>query len=126
MKAFVIALCILLAITILIVTHSIIMIDFADEISKNCQWVSEMAQAEDWEQALKGIDKIKTIWDKKRIWVALTISTEEIEQIEISLNQSRIFAELNEKSDFFGEFTMFTMLVGHIPHQEGFHIAEIL
>lgn len=126
MKAFIVALCILLVIIIFITVHSVIMFNLTDEISKNCKSVTSLAHAEKWDDAIKGIDEIQKTWNKRRIWAALTISTEEIEQIEISLNQSRIFAELHQKSDFFGEFTMFTMLLEHIPHQEGFHIAEIL
>lgn len=126
MKAFIVALCIFLAIITFITIHSVIMFDLTDEISKNCESVTNLAHSEKWDEVVKGIDSIQSIWNKRRIWAALTISTEEIEQIEISLNQSRIFAELNQKADFFGEFTMFTMLLEHIPHQEGFHIAEIL
>ena len=102
------------------------MFRLADEIRRSCHTVTELAYSEKWTDTVKEIDNVYDIWNKHRIWASLTMPTSEIEQIEISLKQSRIFAELHQKSDFFGEFTMFTMLVEHIPHQEGFHIEEIL
>lgn len=126
MKAFIISLCLLLVICIFIGIHSVIMVNLADHISSESQKVTIFAQNNEWEKVVDRLDKIKSIWDKKRIWTSLTISTDEIEQIEISLKQSRTHAELKQKSDFFGEFTMFTMLLDHIPHHEGFHIEEIL
>ena len=56
----------------------------------------------------------------------MTIKTNEVEEIEISLRQSRAYAELGDKEDFIGEFIMFRMLVEHLPHQEGLSINELL
>ena len=72
------------------------------------------------------LDKVEKEWKKHRVWAALTISTEDIEQLEISLEQSKAFAKIEEKADFLGEFIMFSKLVEHIPHREGFHIEEVL
>lgn len=126
MKAFVIALCLLLLICIFVGIHSVIMFNLAEDINEQTQNITAYAQNNQWDKVVSGLDEIKSIWDKWRIWTSLTISTDEIEQIEISIKQSRTHAELKEKSDFFGEFTMFTMLLDHIPHHEGFHIEEIL
>ena len=126
MKPLIIALSILLAIIILITVHSILMFNLAEDIGQACHSVTDFANKGQWDQVTTEIDNIKSIWDKYRTWVSLTISTQEIEQIEIALKQSRAYAELKQKTDFMGEFIMFSMLVDHIPHQEGFHIAEIL
>lgn len=126
MKAFIISLVILLVIMSFIVVHIRIMLNLSETISKKCELIRRHVKNEEWDSATKEIKAIKKHWEKHRIWVALTISTAEIEQIEIALNQSHIYAELHQESDFMGEFTMFTMLIEHIPHQEGFHIAEIL
>lgn len=126
MKAFIIALVILLVIISFIVVHIQIMLNLSETISEKCELIRKHAKDKDWDSAIKEIKAIKKHWEKHRTWVALTISTAEIEQIEIALNQSHIYAELHQQSDFMGEFTMFTMLIEHIPHQEGFHIAEIL
>ncbi len=126
MKAFIIALVILLIITSFIVVHIRIMLNLSETISEKCDLAGKHAKNDNWDSAVKEVKAIKKHWDKHRTWVALTISTAEIEQIEIALNQSLSYAELHQKPDFMGEFTMFTMLIEHIPHQEGFHIAEIL
>lgn len=126
MKAFISSLAILVSICIFVGIHSFVMLSLADDINTQSQQVKELAANNKWNEAIEKIDHIRSIWDKRRAWAALTISTNDIEQIEISLTQSRAYAELHQKPDFFGEFIMFTKLVEHIPHQEGFHIEEIL
>ena len=126
MKAFISAVAIFTAICIFIGIHSFVMVTLANDITVECKNVHSLANEDRWNETIKKIDHIRSIWDKKRIWASLTISTKDIEQIEISLTQSRAYAELRQKPDFFGEFIMFEKLVEHIPHQEGFHIEEIL
>ena len=126
MKAFISAVAIFAAICIFIGIHAFVMVSLANDISAECDHVHAFASENHWDEAIKKIDHIRSLWDKKRIWASLTISTKDIEQIEISLTQSRAYAELHQKPDFFGEFIMFQKLVEHIPHQEGFHIEEIL
>ncbi len=126
MKAFISAVSIFVAICIFIGIHAFVMVSLANDISAECERVYTLAAESRWDEAVKKIDYIRSLWDKKRTWASLTISTKEIEQIEISLTQSRAYAELQQKPDFFGEFIMFKKLVEHIPHQEGFHIEEIL
>lgn len=126
MKAFISAVAIFTAICIFIGIHAFVMVSLANDISAECNYVYTFASENQWDEAVKKIDYIRSLWDKKRTWASLTISTKEIEQIEISLTQSRAYAELKQKPDFFGEFIMFEKLVEHIPHQEGFHIEEIL
>ena len=126
MKAFLISLALLLVICVFIGIHSYIMFNLSKDITKKCEDATALANAEKWDKVVELLDQIDKVWNSRRMWASLTISTHEIEQLEISLTQSREFARLGEKSDFFGEFTMFTMLIDHIPHQEGFHIEEIL
>ncbi len=126
MKAFISAIAIFTAICVFIGVHAFIMISLANDISAECEKVHTLANNDRWDETIRKLDRIRSIWDKKRTWAALTISTKDIEQIEISLTQSRAYAELKQKPDFFGEFIMFEKLLEHIPHQEGFHIEEIL
>ena len=126
MKAFISAIAIFTAICIFIGIHAFSMVSLANDISAECKQVHSLANDDRWDETVKKIDLIRKLWDRRRTWASLTISTKEIEQIEISLTQSRAYAELKQKPDFFGEFIMFEKLVEHIPHQEGFHIEEIL
>ncbi|MBQ9756950.1 MAG: DUF4363 family protein [Clostridia bacterium] len=126
MKALVLSIVILLIIFVFIGIHSYIMFTLAESINALCEETLTLASSDRWDSVIENIDRIQKQWDKKRVWASLTISTKNIEEIEISLKQSRAFATLQEKPDFFGEFIMFTMLLDHIPHQEGFSIEEIL
>lgn len=126
MKGFVAALVLFVIICAFVGVHSYMMIKMSEDIGEICIRVNTLADSEKWTEVSEELDKIQGIWEKKRIWTALTIETNNIEQIEIAFRQSEAYAKLGEKSDFLGEFTMFTMLVNHIPHQEGFHIEEIL
>ncbi len=126
MKVFIAAIVLFVIICGFIGLHSYMMIDMSKNIGEICNRVNSYANAEKWEEVTGELNKIQEIWDRKRVWTSLTIETDNIEQIEIAFRQSKAYAKLREKSDFVGEFTMFTMLVNHIPHQEGFHIEEIL
>ncbi len=126
MKKFVISCVGLAVIFVAIIFHSISMAKLGMEMTELTNKTQQYAMNEDWENTLSYINKIKKHWDKRSFWTALTIKTDELEQIEISLEQSKKFAMLQDKGKFMGEFTMFSKLVEHIPHQEGFHIEEIL
>lgn len=126
MKVLWVAIAIFVAFCIVIGAHSYVMGTMGKVMNEKNQEVVNVAFADDWQRVAKLLDDIEEEWDKYRIWAALTISTDDIEQLEISLSQAKAFARLEQKSDFFGEFIMFSKLVEHIPHREGFHIEEIL
>ena len=126
MKKFV-TLCIFLAVLlVLIIVHSVSMINLGKSIGNLSGKVIENAEKEKWEDVIADMNEINRLWEEKSIWTALTIKTNELEEIEISFKQSRKYAELLEKEMFLGEFIMFSELVKHIPHHEGFHIEELL
>jgi hypothetical protein len=95
-------------------------------ISQKNDEINQFAMQDNWELVIDRLNKTESEWKNYRTWAALTISTEDIEQLEISLAQAKTFANLKQKSNFFGEFIMFSKLVEHIPHREGLHIEEIL
>ena len=110
----------------LIIVHSVSMIRLGESIGTLSDKIMKNAENEKWEDVIADMDEINRLWEEKSIWTALTIKTNELEEIEISFWQSRKYAELFEKEMFLGEFIMFSNLVKHIPHQEGFHIEELL
>lgn len=126
MKVFRVAIVIFVVICIFIGSHSYIMTHMGKSIAGINQKIEKAAKGEEWEDVTSLLDKVEKEWKKHRVWAALTISTEDIEQLEISLEQSKAFAKIKEKADFLGEFIMFSKLVEHIPHREGFHIEEVL
>lgn len=126
MKKFIISCGVFCAMLILIVIHSFSMRKMGEEIKNLSKATEECAIREEWDKTEENMKKIRKEWEKREIWTALTIKTNEIEQIEISLCQSEKYAKLKDKNKFVGEFTMFSKLVEHIPHQEGFRMEEIL
>ncbi len=126
MKKFVLSCIGLVLILALILVHSVAMAEMGREISRLTDKTKEQVMKEDWDNAELSIKEIEKFWKKKSFWTALTIKTDELEQIDISLSQSKKYVKLKDKSKFMGEFIMFSKLLEHIPHQEGFHIEEIL
>lgn len=126
MKKFVMACIAFVVILAVVIVHSVTMINLGNIMKELSDKTEKYAVKEDWENVSLYINEIKKEWEKRGLWTALTIKTDEIEQIEISLKQCEKYAKLRAKAKFIGEFTMFSNLVEHIPHQEGFHIEEIL
>ncbi len=126
MKVFWTAVSIFVIICIFIGSHSYIMNHMGKSITEITHKIEKSAISEDWKTVLGLLDEAEKEWERHSVWAALTISTEDIEQLEISLEQAKKFAEIGQKADFFGEFVMFSKLVEHIPHREGFHIEEVL
>lgn len=117
---------ILLVMCVFIGIHAFLMNKMGKSLEEKNNKIFELASTEDWEAVQLSLDDVKQEWEKYSTWAALTISTDDIEQLEISLAQAQAFAKLKEKTNFFGEFIMFAKLVDHIPHREGLHIQEIL
>ena len=102
------------------------MMRLGEDIGKLSEIAIKNAEKEEWQSVRKNMNEINQLWEEKSLWTALTIKTNELEEIEISFRQSEKYAELEDKKMFLGEFIMFSNLVKHIPHQEGFHIEELL
>ncbi len=126
LKKFIISFIMFFVLLSLIIVHSVSMLRLGDDIDKLCDKTEKLVIAEEWEKAEETLKEIRKKWEKKNKWTALTIETDELEQIEVSLRQSEKYVKLKDKNKFMGEFTMFSTLVEHIPHHEGFHIEEIL
>ena len=126
MKKFVVSLIMFFVLLFLIIIQSVSMLKLGKNINKMCNKTEKMVSEENWKDAEETLKEIRKKWEEKSIWTALTIETNELEQIEVSLRQSEKYAKLKDKGKFIGEFTMFSTLVEHIPHHEGFHIEEVL
>lgn len=75
---------------------------------------------------LEKLDAAEKIWEENRTWVHMSMSTNRIDEIEISLAQARAYCEAEAWEDFAGEFVMFCKLVEHIEKQEAFSWGELL
>lgn len=126
MKKFITALILFAAILIFGFIHTWKITSMTDEIIALNAETYSAAQQEDWQTVTTLLENVQQNWDKNRLWVSITIPTPEIEELEISLKQSLEYAKLEDASGFTGEFTMFRLLLNHLPHHEGFDIEEIL
>ncbi len=126
MKKFVISICALLVLVGLIVFHTVVMQKFGKGSADISEKIENFATKNEWKSAEEGLKDLEELWNKRRFWVSLTMRTNVIEEIDISLEQSKAYANLKQKPDFFGEFIMLKNLMEHIPHQEGLHIEEVL
>lgn len=126
MKKFITALILFAAILIFGCIHTWKITSMTNDIAALNTEIYNAAQQEDWQTAVTRLEEIQQSWDKNRLWISITISTTEIEELEISLKQSIEYAKRKDVSGFTGEFTMFRLLLNHLPHHEGFDVEEIL
>lgn len=126
MKVFRFAIAILVVMCIFIGIHSYIMTNMGKYMSEKNLLTQKLAYSNDWNGVSKNLVEIRKEWEKYRFWASLTINTGEIEELELSLKQAEALAHLQQQADFLDEFIMFSKLIEHVPHREGFHIEEIL
>ena len=126
MNRLLIALCLFVLAGGFVAFHTHEVLALSQDLEEICSRVEDAYRRDDWESVRDNTQQLQERWDKSRFWASLTIETNQIEEIEISLKQSAAYAELQAKPDFIGEFIMFQTLSQHLPHQEGFDIKELL
>lgn len=126
MKSLTVVTLIIICITLIISFHMYKINSLVDEIDTLSDTVMKEYSAENWSGVSENLDKIEDIWKKSRLWVCSTVSTKQIDEIEISLKQSMEYANLSSKEDFLGEFGMFRLCIEHILMQEGISLYELL
>lgn len=126
MKKFVVSAVMFFVLAAFVVFHSVVLFRFEKKAADLFEKTEYAARCEDWQKAGEYLREFENEWNKKRLWASVTVKTDAIEDIEISLKQCAAMASLGAKPDFFSEFIMLEKLVRHIPHREGFHMEEIL
>ncbi len=126
MKVLRLSIVVLICMCIFIGVHSFRMSKMEKSISEMGDSVKKLAINNSWDEVSQMISEIENEWNRYKNWAALTISSENIEQLETSLHQAQIFAQIHRKSDFLGEFIMFSQLVDQISRREGLYWEEIL
>lgn len=125
MKKFIAVLVGLGLIICFIITHSIIIVNITKDIGQLADSVYTKVIDNDWHEAEYDINVIEEKWNSRRMWTYLTIDTNKIEEIEISLHQSQKFIAEQEKADFIDKFTMFSNLIEQMPNEEGLSIKNL-
>lgn len=88
--------------------------------------IAESLKTENWQDIKTSVKEISDIWKENRTWVGITLSAKQIDEIEISLEQSLVYSEIESKDSFMGEYRMFCMLIEHLPKQEGVSLSELV
>ena len=88
--------------------------------------IQEELLKDNWDEIGGLINKLSDVWYKNRLWAGVTLRTDIIDEIEISLAQCKKYAEIHAKENFTGELQMFSMLIEHLPKQEGAALGELL
>ncbi|MBQ9737004.1 MAG: DUF4363 family protein [Clostridia bacterium] len=125
MKVLRLSIVVLICICIFIGVHSFRMSKMEKSISELGDNIKGLAINDSWDEVLRITYEIQDEWNKYKNWAALTINSESIEKLEISLEQAQTFAQIHKKSDFLGEFSAFSQLVEQIAHKEGLYWEEI-
>lgn len=126
MKRVIAALVILACIAGVSALHIYKTISLTDRIKEETDKIADAYKNRDWERIREGIEKIDKEWEENHLWAYLTLSTKQIDEIEISIKQSKAFCEVEAEANFIGEFAMLCMLIDHLPKQETFSIGELL
>ena len=95
-------------------------------VSDISQRVYENYYNENWQEVEKDVESLVNIWKENRLWTSSVMSTDKVDEIEISIEQSYMYSKIRSKENFIGEFRMFCMLIEHIKKQEEFSIYELL
>lgn len=119
-----------LLVFVVIIVMSIInankILTIAEEIQSISNEVEREYKKDNWSGVREKVEAIKRAWEKNHMWAYTTLSTEQIDEIEVSLEQSIAYSDIEAREDFIGEFRMFCMLIEHLPKQEAFSIGELL
>lgn len=126
MKRVVTVLIILVLIAATAAAHSMKTMSFSREISDKASVIYSAYTDDNWETVSQNLNDLSDIWQKNRLWACMTLSTNQVDEIEVSLKQSIEYSKIQAKPDFIGEFRMFSSLVEHIPMQESFSLGELL
>lgn len=126
MSRVVISICILILMVGFIGFHTYEILSLNKDVDFICKNVETNFKNENWDKIKVNLDELDARWKKSRFWSCLTIDTDDIEEIEISLEQSKKYAEIENPESFIGEFMFLKLKMEHLPHQEGFSIEELL
>lgn len=126
MKRVIAALIIFLVISTATSLHVYKVITLTKEINKMSDNVYSLYQTEAWTEIEEELNKIANLLSRNKLWACLTLSTDQVDEIEISLEQCISYSQIEAKPDFIGEFRMFCILINHLPKQESFSFEELL
>lgn len=101
-----------------IVYHNFKVSRLDDEVNNVYGTVIEAFENEDFDTIIRELEELKGEWEDAQTWIGMTIDTDQLEEIDISLKQSIEYAKINAKEDFIGEYVMFNQCIKHLTYYE--------
>lgn len=99
---------------------------FEKEANEICERIYTEFYNESWDSVQTLMSQLDEVWYRNRLWASVTLKTDMIDEIEISLSQCTEYSKIAAKENFIGEFKMFCMLIEHLPKQEKASFGELL
>ena len=88
--------------------------------------IYEEYDRENWEEIDKLMDGLHNVWYSNRLWASVTLRSNQIDEIEISLEQCIEYSKSVPRENFIGRFKMFCLMTEHLPAQKGVSLGELL
>ena len=101
-----------------IVYHNLKVSKLDDRVSNMYDTIIESFDNDDFDTIVSELESLREEWEDTQTWIGMTIDTNELEEIDISLKQSIEYARIGAKEDFIGEFIMFNQCIKHLTYYE--------
>ncbi len=101
-----------------IVYHNFKVSDLDDEVNNVYGTVIDAFENDDFDTIISELEELKGKWEDAQTWIGMTIDTDQLEEIDISLKQSIEYAKISAKEDFIGEYVMFNQCIKHLTYYE--------
>lgn len=125
MKNLIISLVLLGFLIVIVISHSVVMMKFGEKTEKLTHMIQSCAENEEWEKTRESLKNFEKIWNKMKKIAVLTLKTNVIDEIDISLNQCKAHAEIEEKTDFLNECIRLKQCIHSVVRQESLHFSEM-
>ena len=101
-----------------IVYHNFKVSELDDKVNDVYDTIIDAFENDDFGIIVSELEGLREKWDDAQTWIGMTMDTNELEEIDISLKQSIEYAKIESKEDFIGEFIMFNQCIKHLTYYE--------
>ncbi len=109
-----------------IVYHNTVVSRLDERIDRTYETVIGAFEKEDFEKITAELESLQKEWDDAQSWIGMTLDTDMLEEIDISLKQSIEYSKIAAKEDFIGEFVMFNQCVKHLTYYERLSVESLM
>jgi len=120
---------IIIAFTLLIIVGGCLTLNAlnseAQRLNNSLKALEEDIEKQNWEEALKKLDKFHNKWDNvSSIW-SMLVDHYEIDNIELVLSQLNSYVKTHDKNEALSQISSLKTLIKHIPAKESFNLQNV-